>query len=42
MMPMVFWASLVPWASATIDAETIWPSLKPFVTVRCAPRAVIR
>ena len=33
MMPMVFCASLVPWASATIDAETIWPSLKPFVTV---------
>ena len=22
-MPMVFWASLVPWASATIDEETI-------------------
>jgi hypothetical protein len=23
MTPVVFWASLVPWASATIDPETI-------------------
>ena len=42
MMPMVFWLSSVPCASATIDPDTIWPSLKPFVTVPCAPRAVIR
>ena len=23
--PIVFWASLVPWASATIDDEATWP-----------------
>jgi len=40
--PIVFCASLVPWASATIDPETIWPSLKPFATVPWAARAVIR
>ena len=42
MTPIVFCASLVPWASATIDAETIWPSLNPLVTVPFAARAVIR
>ena len=42
MMPMVFCASLVPWASATIDPDTIWPSLNPFVTVPFAALAVIR
>jgi hypothetical protein len=26
MMPMVFCASLVPWASETSDAEPIWPT----------------
>ena len=41
MIPMVFWASLVPWASETIEPETIWPSLNPLVTVSCAARAVI-
>ena len=30
--PMVFCASLVPWASATIDADTVWQSLKPRLT----------
>jgi hypothetical protein len=42
MIPMVFCASLVPWASETIDAETIWPILNPLVTVPFAARAVIR
>jgi hypothetical protein len=42
MTPIVFWASFVPWASATIDAETIWPILKPRVTVPSSARAVIR
>ena len=28
--PMVFWASLVPWASDTIDAEPIWPIRNPW------------
>ena len=42
MIPMVFCASLVPWASETIDEETIWPSLNPLVTVPFAARAVIR
>src|SRR3954447_7666390 len=27
--PMVFCASLVPWARATIDADTVWAALKP-------------
>jgi hypothetical protein len=25
--PVLFWASLAPWANATDDAETTWPSL---------------
>ena len=41
-MPIVFCASLVPCASATIDADTIWPYRKPFLTVPSAPFAVIR
>ena len=28
--PIVFWASLVPWASETIEAEPIWPMRKPW------------
>ncbi len=27
MMPIVFWASLVPWARDTRPAEAIWPAL---------------
>ena len=27
--PIVFWASLVPWASDTMDAEPIWPIRNP-------------
>ena len=29
MMPIVFWASLVPWASATRLDVKIWPARKP-------------
>ncbi len=29
MMPIVFCASFVPWASDTIEAEPIWPIRKP-------------
>ena len=29
MTPIVFWASLVPWASDTSEAEPIWPQRKP-------------
>ena len=29
MMPMVFWASLVPWARATRLDVKIWPVRKP-------------
>ena len=37
--PIVFWASLVPCASASSPPETTWPYLKPRVTVpgRCRP-----
>jgi hypothetical protein len=41
MTPIVFWASLVPCASATIDADTICPILNPFLTVPSRPREVI-
>ena len=41
-MPIVFWASLVPWASATIDADTICPTLKPCFVVPSSARSVIR
>ena len=30
MTPIVFWASLVPWASETSDALPIWPQRKPW------------
>jgi hypothetical protein len=41
MMPIVFWASLVPWASETSDAEPIWPYRKPvLVRSRGTPRVV--
>ena len=42
MMPIVFWASLVPCASATIEPETTWNRRKPRFTVASAPREVIR
>jgi hypothetical protein len=42
MTPIVFCASLVPCASATMEADTICPTLKPLVTVPSAARAVIR
>src|SRR5882724_8298076 len=31
MTPMVFWASLVPWARETIDADPICPIQNPWV-----------
>src|SRR3954468_6051846 len=40
--PMVFCASLVPWARASIDAETRWPTWKPRVTRPGSARAVTR
>ena len=42
MTPIVFCASLVPCASATMDEDTTWPSRKPRLTVPAAPCAVIR
>src|ERR671910_1403461 len=30
--PIVFWASLVPWASASNPPDTVWPSRNPLVT----------
>ena len=42
MMPIVFCASLVPWARETIEAETIWPTLNPCPTSLCRARSVIR
>ena len=40
--PMVFWASLVPWASDTIDAEPIWPIRNPWERVPAATWREIR
>ena len=42
MMPIVFWASLVPWASETIEAEPIWPIRNPLLRVPPATRWLIR
>ncbi len=39
MMPMVFWASLVPCASEISEEENIWPRRKPF-SVLGAPRVI--
>src|SRR5689334_2582964 len=39
--PMVFCASLVPWASETSEAEPIWPHLKPLSVYRAAIPLVI-
>jgi hypothetical protein len=38
--PIVFCASLVPCASATSDADTVCPALKPLRTVSCRVRRV--
>ena len=40
--PMVFCASLVPWASATVDAETSCPNLNARFTFAPRARAVSR
>ena len=40
--PMVFWASLVPWARETREAEAICPALKPLVLTFSLPLAVVR
>jgi hypothetical protein len=42
MTPMVFWASFVPWASETIEAETTWPTRKPWERRRSDAREVRR
>src|ERR1700754_2339119 len=42
MTPMVFCASLVPWASDTSDADTIWPIRNPPLVVLSSTRAVTR
>ena len=40
--PIVFWASLAPWASATVEAEATCPSRKRRRTVRGSAPAVTR
>src|SRR5881275_2009620 len=40
--PIVFWASLVPWASDTMDAEAICPSRKPRVRIPSGTVRVMR
>jgi len=40
--PMVFCASLVPWASATIEADTTCARRKPRVATPWSPRAATR
>lgn len=42
MTPVVFCASEVPRAGETIEAEAIWPALKPFLTEVSSDRAVLR
>ena len=42
MMPIVFCASLVPWASATSEADPICPTLKPFCRRAVVGPPVIR
>jgi len=42
MMPIVFWASFVPWASASRPPDATWPSLKPRVTGPGRTRPTIR
>ncbi len=41
MTPMVFCASLVPWASDTSDADAIWPIRNPRVRESPGARRVI-
>ena len=40
--PIVFWASLVPWASETSEALPIWPQRKPRSVKRSATPAMTR
>jgi hypothetical protein len=40
--PVVFWASLVPCANATREADTTWQRRKSSATISGAPWAVIR
>ena len=40
--PIVFWASLVPWASETSDALPTWPQRKPVSVNRSATPAMTR
>jgi hypothetical protein len=42
MTPMVFCASLVPWASETSEALPIWPHRKPWLVKRSATPAMAR
>jgi hypothetical protein len=42
MMPIVFCASLVPWASETIDAEQIWPIRNPALRLSARIERAIR
>ena len=42
MTPMVFCASLVPWARETSEAEPIWPSRKPLSLVSSPTLEVMR
>jgi len=40
MMPIVFWASFMPCASETNDADPIWPQRNPSFLNRSATVAV--
>ena len=42
MTPIVFCASLVPWASDTSEALTIWPQRKPVSLKRSETAPAIR
>ena len=42
MTPIVFWASLVPWARDTSEALPIWPQRKPWSVKRWATPATTR
>ena len=42
MTPIVFCASLVPWASETSEALPIWPQRKPLSVKRSATPTVTR
>ena len=42
MTPIVFWASLVPWARDTSEADPTWPTRKPDCRCRSVTPRVIR